>query len=43
MDKFNHISELLKSIKALQKKHEALMHNNIGDNITRTGTLKQRT
>lgn len=43
MDNFNHTRELLKSIKALQKKHEALMHNNIGDNITRTGTLKQRT
>lgn len=43
MDNFNHNRELLKSIKALQTKHEALMHNNIGDNITRTGTLKQRT
>lgn len=43
MDNFNHTRELLKNIKALQKKHEALMHNNIGDNRTRTGTLKQRT
>ncbi len=43
MDNFIHKSELLKSIKALQKKHEALMRKDIGDNITRTGTLKQRT